>query len=1010
MVECLGGLKRGQQFDTVQCKLPTRRLTNARFERLSPMKHLPAILALLSGWLLIGPPLVTRAAAGDQASAADAAKPEQSVDKPGSLADAQKLFQHGSYAEAEAAFRPQANSSSAAASGLARCQSATGHSSAAGETLLAAIKQFPKSAAVVAELADLEFAHGQHPRAQELTDAALKLDDKNLAARWRQAELQRVAGQIEAAKQSYFWIVKYYNDHDVRDAESLCIVAQAAAQHARWNQLSDDFQMLISELYPEAAKIDADHWQSHLAAGLLLLEKYNESGAAKEFHAAQAINPHAAEIQTALAAMQIQKYDLPEAKISLERALRINPKCVEAYQLRADLQFINCELTLAVQDLETALKINPVDEGTLGRLAAALGELGDFPTDVANADLAAVAFTQTRTGKIFAAVNARNPHAGAFYAALAESLDNLRKYPASVRFYREAIQRQPELTSARSELGMVEMRLGQEALARKTLDEAFRRDPFHVRVNNTIKVLDVLDHYAVLETEHFVIKFDRTKDEVLAKAMGQYLEHDVFPEISRTLAYTPQEKTLFEVFNSSGNTDGHGWFSARMVGLPSIGTVGACAGKMVALTSPDSMQQKFNWARVVRHEFVHVVNLQQTHFNIPHWYTEGLAVANEGAAPPASWDALLIERQSKHKLFDLSDINLAFSRPKSADDWQMAYCQAHLYVKFMEQQYGIDANAKMLREFAKSADTTLAIKNAFSVSVADFERDYRTFVDQHVAGLMPVEKQADDVSVAEFKKQLAADPQNPDLLAKQALNALESQEWAAARESADAALEKNSQQPLAAYVLARLLMRAGDVKQAVKVLNDSLDRAAPNARHLALLAGLKLKAEDYSAAAELYELGKKLEPGNIQWTQSLARVYLKMGDDAKLMVPLAALAEHDFDDAVTRKKLAQLALNAKDFAAAKRWATEVSHIEAKDLDAYLLIAKAAAGQKDSAAGIAAYELAILIDPKSTEHRLAFAKLLIDAKRRDDARQQLNAILKIDAKHPEATQLLESLKP
>jgi hypothetical protein len=36
-----------------------------------------------------------------------------------------------------------------------------------------------------------------------------------------------------------------------------------------------------------------------------------------------------------------------------------------------------------------------------------------------------------------------------------------------------------------------------------------------------------------------------------------------------------------------------------MVGLPSVGTVGACAGKIVAMASPNEMEQKFNWAQVL---------------------------------------------------------------------------------------------------------------------------------------------------------------------------------------------------------------------------------------------------------------------------------------------------------------------------------------------------------------------------------------------------------------------------
>ena len=68
----------------------------------------------------------------------------------------------------------------------------------------------------------------------------------------------------------------------------------------------------------------------------------------------------------------------------------------------------------------------------------------------------------------------------------------------------------------------------------------------------------------------------KLRDEALAQSAAAYLEEFVYPELTRTLDYRPSGKTLIEIFNRAKNTDGHGWFSARMVGLPYIGTVAAC--------------------------------------------------------------------------------------------------------------------------------------------------------------------------------------------------------------------------------------------------------------------------------------------------------------------------------------------------------------------------------------------------------------------------------------------------
>src|SRR5262249_47599343 len=140
--------------------------------------------------------------------------------------------------------------------------------------------------------------------------------------------------------------------------------------------------------------------------------------------------------------------------------------------------------------LEGALKLNPASEETLGRMAAVylsvdgLSQTGE----------------KTRFGKLAGEVNARNPHAGVFYLTLADALDRLRRWPAAVDYYQQAIERMPQLVAPAGQLGMVLMRLGDEGRAKTVLDEAFKIDPFNVRVNNSLKVLEVLDGYATHET------------------------------------------------------------------------------------------------------------------------------------------------------------------------------------------------------------------------------------------------------------------------------------------------------------------------------------------------------------------------------------------------------------------------------------------------------------------------------------------------------------------------------
>ena len=389
-------------------------------------------------------------------------------------------------------------------------------------------------------------------------------------------------------------------------------------------QLPSSFAASSAELFPAALRLEQNFWPARLEAARLYVEKYNEADAATEITAGLAINPQAAELHAARAALALDSFDLATARSSLDRALEINPQLVWAHQLRADWLLADVRPSEAIEVLEEARKLNPRDEATLGRLFAALlaveppGQLSD------------------RAQALLNEVSQNNPHCGEFYLAAGEAFERLRRYPQAAENYRLAGERLPQLIAPRGQLGLVLMRLGEEAEAAKLLEESFAIDPFNVRVKNQLEVLDLLKNYAVVETDHFVLKFDRGQDELLARYAARHLEES-FADLTKRLGYTPKDKTLIEIFSRHGREAGQNWFSARMVGLPLIGPVGACAGKMVALSSPTEMPKKYDWARVLRHELVHVINLQQTDFGVPHWFTEGLAVHLEDQPRPREW-------------------------------------------------------------------------------------------------------------------------------------------------------------------------------------------------------------------------------------------------------------------------------------------------------------------------------------------------------------------------------------
>ena len=355
----------------------------------------------------------------------------------------------------------------------------------------------------------------------------------------------------------------------------------------------------------------------------------------------------------------------------------------------------------------------------------------------------------------------------------------------------------------------------------------------------------------------------------------------------------------------------HQWFSGRTIGLPFIPTVGACTGKVVALASPRDHARPFNWARVLEHEVAHVITLQQTDFNIPHWYTEALAVESEGSPRPQAWNKLLLERVPARKLLNLDTINLGFIRPKEPEDRQLAYCQAQLYAQYMLKRFGDDALIKMLDAYRRGLTTDRAIAACFGVEKADFEAGYLDLPrrgrqdDPHPrrrggAGRV-LAARADAQGEARRPR-----PERPDGL--RALRPPRLQGGPPVRRQGPEA-----QAPPPAGQLRQgpaPAVTIGDDDAALELLEPALDPDQPNERVVDLLAELQMKAGNLDEAERLYELARKDDPFHTKWIAGLARVHLRQKDDDKFLDDLAMLAANDADDLDVRKALAERHLAA----------------------------------------------------------------------------------------------------
>jgi tetratricopeptide (TPR) repeat protein len=424
------------------------------------------------------------------------------------------------------------------------------------------------------------------------------------------------------------------------------------------------------------------------------------------------------------------------------------------------------------------------------------------------------------------------------------------------------------------------------------------------------------------------------------------------------------------------------------------------------------MKHPFNWARVLRHELVHIFNLDQTHFLVPHWLTEGLAVNNEGFPRPQQWSELLLQRVPKGELMNLDDIDLGFIRPRSPADWHMAYCQSQLYVNYVQEKFGPPAIGELLQAYGDGLLTEEVIAKVCKLNKAEFEKGYRTYLDGVVRGLKakPAEKA---LSFLETRSAYNQDPNNLDLAARLAEFNLK-RDPKTARKLADKVLAQRKNHPRASYVMAQLLRAAGEDEKALAMLEAAHDPKDPDPRVLELLGRTYFEAEKFDQAAELYEEARQAEPYDSKWLVELARMYAHTKNNEKLIQTLKELVPTDADELDQRKRLARLLLAAGRPAEAERYAREALEIDVIDAEAEQCLGEALLGQKQWAGAIKTLQLAMALyekakaPEKANEARLKLAFAYQGGEQKEKALSEVVQVLARDPENEAAKKLKDAL--
>lgn len=939
------------------------------------------------------------------------------------LKDAYAHIQHGRYAEAAEVYDAAAKQLSDTASkkkeqklqilrGRIRIDTLTGETAQALNRLKSSLKQSPKQANLHALASKIYYETGDFKNANEHVTRALALNSDEPLAHLIRAHLLTDAGKIDEANQAYRWFVRFYNRAQPEDAETLLLIAEGATQYARWNSVSQIFNFVINSVCPDALKADPLAWEASYLSGSILQEKYNRPEAASEFRAALKTNSEAAIVYVALAHSAIEAREYDKSIVLIERALKINPRLIEAILLRCDLHLINGHYDKALKSAEKAAAINARNQSVLARKAACyllmdgvltLEELTSILDHSDNPDHLKAAMSHSpRFTKLATKLLQQNPKPGYFLYELGYLMEMKRQFSFAEYTYLKTKALMPQLSGPKTSLGMLYMSMGKTDLAQQTLNEAFKSDPYHVRVSNMRKVLGVLESYGAISTEHFIIRYDSKADFILGQYMSEYLE-EIYPEMVKQFGYEPPGKTQFEIYHNAKGLGAHQWFSARMIGLPWIQTIGASTGAVVALTSPTAMSEPFNWAAVLKHELVHVFTLQQTRYKIPHWFTEALAVRSEGSARPQKFNQLLAERVPKNEIYSLDELDGVFVRPKSSDNWNFAYCQSLLCADFMIEEFGDDALKKLLTAYQNQNSTREAITLCFKINQKEFEKRYHIYLQKIAASLKGYQTKS-SISFSDLKQKYEKNQSDLSIAGMYAYQLLLLRKKQEARQIALEVLSKDPKQSQAALTIARLELLSEDMDAALKVLQPAVNLESPNVELLELTGKILLKQAKLKEALSVFQAGHKKYPYQTQWLEGLSHIYDKLNDAGNLESTLIKLIHLDPASGKSMKTLMNLYIDQQKFQQALDWGRQALYVNVLDPEIHQQLAESALKLNQTDLAIREFKMALHLDSKNENARFLMAKLLLDSGKKQEGISELNLLLQQNPDHIQALQL------
>ena len=594
--------------------------------------------------------------------------------------------------------------------------------------------------------------------------------------------------------------------------------------------------------------------------GRLLHERFNNKDAADLFNEALQRDPKNAQAYLGLALVSADGFD-NKAVEEAKKAIEVDPKLVEAHELMAKLALEDYDSKTAAAEADDALKISPEALDAMA-IHATIEVLADRSPD-----------------DWFAKVLQVNPTYGEAYAIVGHHLTLNMRFHDSIPYYRKAIEVDPKLWSARSELGIQLMRFGETEEPLQQLEMSYDNGYRDAATVNSLRLLDSYKNFVTFKDDTTIIKLNKKEADLLLPY--------VRAELKRIIAtYEKKYKMKLPGPVQVELYPDHEDFAVRTLGMPGLGALGVTFGEVIALDSPSGRPPgSYHWGETLWHEMSHVFILTATNSRVPRWFTEGLAVHEESQVAEGWGDRvspeILVAIRDK-KLLPVADLDRGFIRPEYPTQINVSYYQGGKILDYIKDRWGDDKILDMVHSYAQLKSTPEVIQQDLGMSPEDFDKAFMEWLYKDVG------KTA--ASFDEWRKQL-----------KELAEAAKAKNW-------DEVLAKGDsvRQLYPDYVeganpyefMAEASIAKGDKKAAAQVLREYEKIGGRNPGALKELASLEQEGGDAKEAAATLESINYIYPMDEDLHRKLCDLLFDLNNPtADVRECGAVLAMHPLDQA-----------------------------------------------------------------------------------------------------------------